>query len=79
MHVWQAWRAAHPPERGVYWLGTRPMVHQGFLHAWTANGLGPRVLDHFRKVLAAATVPREALQVFVTGQAHIRAPAQVTA
>jgi hypothetical protein len=35
----QAWRVAHPPVRGRWWLASRPLVHRGFFLSWTANGL----------------------------------------
>lgn len=41
----QAWRIAHPPVRGKTWLGTRPMVHVGFLKSWLAGGLKLKVVN----------------------------------
>ena len=46
----QAWRIAHPPVRGQTWLGTRPLVHVGFLKSWLAGGLKLKVVN---KVLEA--------------------------
>ncbi|KAL3155310.1 hypothetical protein ABBQ38_010874 [Trebouxia sp. C0009 RCD-2024] len=41
----QAWRIAHPPVRGKTWLGTRPLVHVGFLKTWLADGLKLKVVN----------------------------------
>ncbi|KAL3143143.1 hypothetical protein ABBQ38_003412 [Trebouxia sp. C0009 RCD-2024] len=41
----QAWRIAHPPVRGKSWLGTRPLVHVGFLKSWLAGGLKLKVVN----------------------------------
>ena len=46
----QAWRIAHPPVRGQTWLGTRPLVHVGFLKSWLAGGLKVKIVN---KVLEA--------------------------
>ena len=42
----QAWRVAHPPRRGHWWLASLPLVHSGFYYSWTANGLNRRALFH---------------------------------
>ncbi|GAB4815923.1 hypothetical protein N2152v2_002969 [Parachlorella kessleri] len=50
----KAWRAVHPPKRGSYWLGTRPMVHRGFLECYTAEGLDAQVLEKVESILMNA-------------------------
>jgi len=37
-------RSAHEPERGTYWLGTKPMIHSGFAEFWIDSGLREDVL-----------------------------------
>lgn len=40
----QVWRARHPPGLGTPLLWTAPMVHRGFLAAYTRNGFNTRLL-----------------------------------
>ncbi|KAL4458650.1 hypothetical protein ABPG75_013515 [Micractinium tetrahymenae] len=47
----QFWRSPHPPRRGVFLLGTQPMVHTGFLASWVGRGLDRQVLQRVRQVL----------------------------
>ena len=47
----QFWRSSHPPQRGVLLLGTRPLVHAGFMAAWAGHGLDAQVLQRVREVL----------------------------
>ncbi|KAL4429353.1 hypothetical protein ABPG77_005127 [Micractinium sp. CCAP 211/92] len=47
----QVWRSVHPPRRGVYLLGTQPMVHTGFLASWMRRGLDRQVLQRVQQVL----------------------------
>ena len=62
----QAWYAAHPPRRGLICLGTRPLVHKGFLTAWSE--VADRVSAAVQEVLQGLTDgQREAFQIFVTG------------
>ena len=67
----QAWRIAHPPVRGRTLLGTRPLVHVGFLKSWLAGGLKVKVINH---VLAAVcqcnqqSKSGQPVTVFVTGE-----------
>ncbi|KAL0023014.1 hypothetical protein WJX79_008349 [Trebouxia sp. C0005] len=66
----QAWRIAHPPIRGQTWLGTRPLVHVGFLKSWLAGGFKAKVVN---RVLEAVQQCRQTCKshapttVFVTG------------
>lgn len=48
----QFWRSPHPPQRGRLWLGTRPMIHSGFLASWNGEGLDQQVLLRVRQILA---------------------------
>ena len=62
----QAWTVAHPPRRGLICLGTRPLVHKGFLTAWSE--VADRVSEAVQEVLEGLTErQREAFQVLVTG------------
>lgn len=67
----QAWRIAHPPVRGQACLGTRPLVHVGFLKSWLAGGLKLKVVN---KVLEAVQQCRQQsksdrpVTVLVTGE-----------
>ncbi|GAB4816054.1 hypothetical protein N2152v2_003100 [Parachlorella kessleri] len=47
----KVWRAVHPPKRGNYWLSRRPMVHKGFLDAYTAGGINQRLLQRLREIM----------------------------
>lgn len=57
---------AHPPERGVYALGTQPMVHKGFLMAW--QRAEKAVLDAVAVVLETSCTPMENFKVLITGK-----------
>lgn len=35
----------HPPKRGIYMMGSQPLVHSGFYKAWVARGLDTQVLS----------------------------------
>ena len=66
----QAWRIAHPPRRGTNWLGTRPLVHVGFLKSWLAGGLKYKVVDHILEAVRQCKLESKSEQpvtVFVTG------------
>ncbi len=65
--MYQAWRAAHVPVRGQWWLGRRPMVHQGFWRSWSAHGVGDRVLDFLGKLLADSKLAPADWHVYLTG------------
>ena len=47
----QFWRSPHPPQRGVVMLGSRPLIHTGFLASWVDHGLNQQVLQRVRQVL----------------------------
>lgn len=63
----QAWRTAHPPHRGRWFLATHPMVHKGFLQTWKANQLSERVLQRVLSIVDAGSVPSDAFEIFLTG------------
>lgn len=48
----QVWRHVHPPERGVYWLLTQPMVHKGFLEAFTVDDLNVTIANKVQGIIA---------------------------
>ena len=61
---------AHPPERGNYLLGTKPLVHVGFLKSWLAGGLDVKVVSHVAKVVQQCKEQSQSSQpvtVYVTG------------
>ncbi|KAK9804066.1 hypothetical protein WJX73_001449 [Symbiochloris irregularis] len=62
----KVWRVAHPPERGLFWLGTQPLVHSGFWRAWVADDLNLRVLGLVQKLYSSGEVDPNA-RVCVTG------------
>lgn len=47
----KVWRSPHPPVRGKLWLGSRPMIHSGFLASWNGEGLDQQVLLRVRQIL----------------------------
>ena len=63
----QAWRAPHPPARGNLWLGTKPLVHVGFLKSWVAGGLDQRVVGRVSELAQAASAAGTTLRIYVTG------------
>ena len=67
----QAWRIAHPPVRGQTLLGTRPLVHVGFLKSWLAGNLNLKVinqvLEAVKQCKQQSNQPDKAVTVFVTG------------
>ncbi|BDA48303.1 probable lipase at C-terminar half [Coccomyxa sp. Obi] len=63
----QAWRVAHPPRRGHWWLASLPLVHSGFYYSWTANGLNRRVIAHVQEIVAASGLKAGNIRVLLTG------------
>ncbi|KAL0050037.1 hypothetical protein WJX82_003243 [Trebouxia sp. C0006] len=66
----QAWRIAHPPMRGTKWLGTRPLVHVGFLKSWLAGGLKYKVVSHILEAVRQCKQESgsdQPVKIFVTG------------
>ena len=66
----QAWRIAHPPMRGTNWLGTRPLVHVGFLKSWLAGGLKHKVVSHILEAVRQCKQESgsdQPVKIFVTG------------
>ena len=66
----QAWRIPHPPIRGTYWLGTRPLVHVGFLKSWLAGGLKHKVVSHILEAVRQCKQESgsdQPVKIFVTG------------
>ncbi|KAA6429424.1 MAG: hypothetical protein FRX49_00818 [Trebouxia sp. A1-2] len=66
----QAWRIAHPPMRGTNWLGTRPLVHVGFLKSWLAGGLKHKVVSHILEAVRQCKQESRSdqpVKIFVTG------------
>ena len=61
----QAWRTAHEPKRGIYTLGTQPLVHKGFYRAWQA--IQEAVLEAVDAALRASTMPTETFRMYLTG------------
>lgn len=57
---------AHPPKRGVYALGTQPLVHKGFLRAW--QRVEQPVMGAVAAVLERSAIPKEMFRVLVTGK-----------
>lgn len=71
MRCLQAWRIAHPPMRGTNWLGTRPLVHVGFLKSWLAGGLKYKVVSHILEAVQQCKQESESdqpVKIFVTGK-----------
>lgn len=70
----QAWRVAHPPTRGHRLMGTRPLVHVGFLKSWLAGGLNEKVISAVLKAVQQCRKrlnPSDKITVFVTGESPI--------
>ena len=66
----QAWRVPHPPARGKRCMGTRPLVHVGFLKSWLAGGLNQKVTSAVLKAVGQCRKhlnPLDKITVFVTG------------
>ena len=55
----QAWRVAHPPARGHWWLASRPLVHHGFYRSWVASGLNRRAAALFLNPNSAPVVEHQ--------------------
>jgi len=47
----KVWRSTHPPTRGIYWIGTMPLIHSGFDEFWYTSGLHDDVLQHIDDVM----------------------------
>ena len=66
----QAWRVNHPPVRGSTCMGTRPLVHVGFLKSWLAGGLNQKVLAAVLRAVQQCrkqSEPSVKITVYVTG------------
>ena len=63
----QAWRAPHPPVRGVWWKMTRPLVHMGFLKSWVAGGLGEKVVQRVKELVDTGCKAGVPVKIYVTG------------
>ena len=51
----KVWRSTHPPTRGVYWIGTMPLIHSGFDEFWYTSGLHDDVLHHIDEIMSGDT------------------------
>ena len=58
------------PVRGRWWLGGRPLVHRGFWEAWSAHGVGDKVLEHVGAILKSSKLPVSDWTVLLTGRPH---------
>ncbi|KAI7844547.1 hypothetical protein COHA_001905 [Chlorella ohadii] len=69
----QVWRSRFPAGIGSLLLGTAPLVHSGFLCAYTANGFNERLLSRLESILFRCTSERaesgneRPVNVYVTG------------
>jgi len=57
--------------RGTNWLGTRPLVHVGFLKSWLAGGLKYKVVSHILEAVQQCKQESESdqpVKIFVTGK-----------
>ena len=64
----------HPPKRGNYWLGTKPMVHHGFLMSWQAGELNLKVINYIMEAVEQCKQHHKSEQpttVFVTGMHEV--------
>jgi len=55
---------------GTTWLGSRPLVHVGFLKSWLAGGLKHKVVSHVLKAVRQCKQESQAdqpVKIFVTG------------
>ncbi|KAK9808451.1 hypothetical protein WJX73_006949 [Symbiochloris irregularis] len=62
----RVWRTVHPPKRGIYMMGSQPLVHSGFYKAWVARGLNTQVLSFLQELYDSGQVDEDA-RVCVTG------------
>ena len=56
--------------RGTNWLGTRPLVHVGFLKSWLAGGLKHKVVSHILEAVCQCKQESRSdqpVKIFVTG------------
>ncbi|GMH45956.1 hypothetical protein BSKO_13920 [Bryopsis sp. KO-2023] len=63
----RAWRTDHPPTRGNLFKGTRPLVHEGFLTAWTRSGLNATLIKKIKEILDGDGIDVSKVQVILTG------------
>ena len=47
----KVWREPHDPERGNYWLGTKPMVHAGFSEFFYRSGMREECLELLQRIM----------------------------
>ncbi len=63
----QAWRVPHPPTRGHKLMGTRPLVHVGFMKSWLAGGFNLKVINRVMQLISARQDASAEVKVYVTG------------
>jgi len=63
----EVWRVPHPSLRGHLWLGTRPLVHKGFLGTWECEGFKEQVLNRVQAILVGDGFDKSRLRVLVSG------------
>lgn len=60
--------------RGQTWLGTRPLVHVGFLKSWLAGGLNHKVIGYIMEAVQQCKLQSKSAQpvtVLVTGTIYM--------
>ncbi|GMH44667.1 hypothetical protein BSKO_12619 [Bryopsis sp. KO-2023] len=61
------WRSVHPPKRGHYFMGTRPLVHAGFFESWTLGGLNYMVVNQVIGIMHSEGFNSRNMRILVTG------------
>lgn len=60
------WRENHPPVRGNYFLGTRPLVHAGFREFFYDSGTKSRCFETIERLLSSASGIQQ-WEIFICG------------
>jgi len=59
-----------PPTRGHKLMGTRPLVHVGFMKSWLAGGFNLKVINRIMQLVNSRKAGADKLKILVTGETH---------
>ena len=73
------WREPHEPERGNYWLGTKPMVHSGFCEFFYRSGMREDCLERLEAIVQDRQDHEKTWNILMVGHSLGGAAAKIAA